>query len=175
MNAETAFVATAEDEARAQAYWGRIQPIGGDASYKGDFAAWAFDQARRLRALKSNDLDIDNLAEEIESLGKGEVNKLESFVRLILLHMLKWDYQSRLRGASWETSVRKSRRHLARHLRENPSLQPILAEAIADAYQDARDEAAEETGFPEKYFPATNPYSFDVMMNRELARQDPEL
>ena len=156
-------------------YYDVIKPVDGIATYDGDFTAWAFEQARRIRELRSNDIDIANIAEEIESLGKGEVSKLESFLRLIMLHMLKWDYQARFRGASWESSVRKSRRHLAKHLKLNPSLKPILGAAIADAYEDARDAAAEETGFPEKYFPEENPYDFKTIMTRELKRMDPEL
>lgn len=168
-------LSSAEVEEGEVGYFDIIQPVDGDASYDGDFAAWAFDQAKRLRALQSNDIDVANIAEEIESLGKGEVSKLESFLRLIVLHMLKWDYQSRYRGASWEKSIRISRRHVTRHLKANPSLKPVLSTAIADAYEDARDEAAAETGFPEKYFPEANPYSFETIMTRELKLMDPEL
>lgn len=98
-------------------YFDKIKPIDGIATYKDDYAAWAFDQAKRLRALKSNDLDIENLAEEIESLGKGEVNKLESLLSLIMLHMLKWDHQPVFRSVSWESSISKGRVQLTRQLR----------------------------------------------------------
>jgi len=155
-------------------YWDRIQPVDGDVSYRGDFTAWAFDQARRLRALKSNDIDIENVAEEIESLGKGEVNKLESFLRLIQLHLLKWDNQPSHRSQSWAQSIAIHRRHAAKQLRKNPSLKTVLDETIEDAYDLAVGDAVRETGLSEKRFPETSPYTFDTIMNRELWLDDPE-
>ena len=167
-------LSSAPDEEAAVDYYDVIQPINGNASYDGDFAAWAFDQARRLRALKSNDIDIDNVAEEIESLGKGEVNKLESFLRLILLHLLKWDNQPSHRSKSWAQSISTHRRHAAKQLRKNPSLKAVLDEAVEDAYDLAVGDAVRETGLSEKRFPETSPYNFDTIMNRELRLDDPE-
>ena len=155
-------------------YYDVIKPIDGVATYEGDFAAWAFEQARRIRALRSNDIDIANIAEEIESLGRGEAHKLGSFLRLILLHLLKWDYQSGFRSKSWRASVAVHRRHAARQLSENPSLKAILGDEIAEAYDLARLEAVKETGLSFKRFPEINPYDFDVIMNRELKLDDPE-
>ena len=155
-------------------YYDVIQPIDGDASYDGDFTAWAFDQARRLRALQSNDIDVANIAEEIEDLGKGEVNKLESFLRLILLHILKWDNQPSYRSKSWARSIVSHRRHATKQLRKNPSLKAVLDETIEDAYDMAVTDAVRETGLGANSFPETNPYTFDTIMNRELRLDDPE-
>ena len=155
-------------------YYDAIKPIDGVATYDGDFAAWAFEQARRIRALRSNDIDIANIAEEIESLGKGEVSKLESLIEVILLHLLKWDYQPLLRSASWEISVHKCRHQVERHLRENPSLKPVLAAVVTDAYAGARFEAAKETGLPLQLFPAEIPYGWEEISQRQLNRFDPD-
>ena len=156
-------------------YYDVIQPVDGDASYDGDFAAWAFDQARRLRAMKSNDIDVANLAEEIEDLGKSVVSKMESLIRIILLHLLKWDHQPLFRSASWEISINRSRRELIKHLKKHPSLKAIRDAAVVDVYEDARFAAAEETGMSLKHFPENNPYSWDQIMTREVSRLDPEL
>ncbi len=164
-------IAAEEDEV---GYYDVIQPVDGVATYDGDFAAWAFDQAKRLRALKSNDLDIKNLAEEIEDLGKGVVNKLESLLKVVLLHLLKWDHQPLFRGSSWEVSVSKARRQIAKHLRRHPSLKAICDQAVVEAYDDARYDAAEETGMALKHFPVVNPYDWDAIMDRALKRSDPE-
>ena len=155
-------------------YYDAVKPIDGVATYDGDFAAWAFEQARRIRALRSNDIDIANIAEEIESLGRGEANKLASFLRLILLHLLKWDHQAGFRSKSWRASVTVHRRHAAKQLRENPSLKAILDDEIAEAYEFALLEAVKETGLSVKRFPEINPYNFDAIMNRELRLDDPE-
>lgn len=63
--------------------------------YDDDIYAWAQQQAATLRRLGEtrrdlpNELDLENVAEEIEDLGKSELNKVESFVRLLLIHLLK--------------------------------------------------------------------------------------
>lgn len=62
------------------------------SQYEVDFVAWAFDQASHLRALpKWNNagLDVENLAEEIEDLGRSEINKIHSLIRLALVHLIK--------------------------------------------------------------------------------------
>jgi hypothetical protein len=122
-------------------YFDKIKPIDGIHTYKDDYAVCAFDQAKRFRALKSNDLDIVNLAEEIESVGKGEVNKSQSRLSLIMLHMLKWDHQPVFRLVSQENSISKSRVEVARFLCDNPSPKAILQAAIIDAFDDARHDA----------------------------------
>jgi len=155
-------------------YYDVIQPVDGVATYDGDFTAWAFDQARRLRALQSNDIDVAHVAEEIEDRGKEEVARLESFLRLIILHMLKWDYQPNRRSRSWRNSVMIQRKHAAKHLKKNPSLKHVLDQEFGDAYEVARLEAIDETGLPDRIFPETNPYTFDTIMNRELRLDDPE-
>jgi hypothetical protein len=61
------------------------------AEYWGDFYSWLMEQASHLRAGRWEALDRENLAEEIESLGREQFNKLESALRVLMMHMLKWD------------------------------------------------------------------------------------
>src|SRR6266446_5324856 len=76
------------------------------AEYERDFYSWLMEQARHVRAGRWDALDRDNLAEEIESLGREQFNKLESALRVLLLHILKWDHQRDKRTRSWALSVR---------------------------------------------------------------------
>jgi len=63
------------------------------AGYDQDFYTWTLDQARLIREGRWAAIDRENVAEEIESLGKEQFAKLRSAVRVLLLHMLKWDHQ----------------------------------------------------------------------------------
>ena len=69
--------------------------------YERDFYSWLAEQAHLLRESRFDALDRENLAEEIESLGREQFNKLESALRVLLTHILKWDHQPRRRSRSW--------------------------------------------------------------------------
>ena len=122
--------------------------------YETDFFAWANEQASLLRAGKLSMADIENIAEEIESMGKSEKRELVSRLTVLILHLLKWQFQPNLRGNSWRLSVANSRDQLADHLSDNPSLKAKLPEAIEAAYRYARRDAARETGMDVDTFPA---------------------
>jgi len=132
--------------------------------YEQDFYAWANEQAGLLRAGHLSAADIEHIAEEIESMGKTEKRELISRLSVLLLHLLKWQFQPERRGASWEVTIRNQRRALVRHLGDNPSLKSKVPEALIDAYADARGEAYAETSIPEETFPAECPWTFDQLM-----------
>ena len=132
--------------------------------YDQDFYAWANEQAGLLRAGRLSEADIEHIAEEIESMGKSEKRELVSRLTVLLLHLLKWQFQPGRRGASWEVSIRNQRRALADHLDDNPSLKAKLPDSVARAYADARGEAYAETGLLESVFPPVCPWSYDQMM-----------
>jgi hypothetical protein len=123
--------------------------------YESDFFAWANEQASLLRAGKLSSADIENIAEEIESMGKSEKRELVSRLTILLLHLLKWQFQPRLRGNSGRYTIMVQRRDLARHLADNPSLSAQLPALLGDSYTSALLLAAGETGLPEGLFPAT--------------------
>ena len=136
--------------------------------YTRDFYAWATEQATLLRAGKLGDADIANIAEEIESMGRSEKRELVSRLSVLLLHLLKWQFQPGLRGASWEASIQVQRIKLLDHLADNPSLKPLVAEAITSAYRIGRLEAAGETGLSPAIFPPTCPWSFAEIMDQDF-------
>jgi Domain of unknown function DUF29 len=140
------------------------------AEYERDFYSWLMEQARHLREGRFETLDRDNLAEEIESLGREQFNKLVSALRVLMVHLLKWDHQPSLRSRSWVLSIQEQRLEIADVLSDNPGLQPRIDEAIARAYRRARIEAARETGLDEAIFSPTCPYSFDDITSRVFSR-----
>jgi len=144
------------------------EPAG--AEYERDFYSWLMEQARHLRESRFEALDCDNLAEEIESLGREQFNKLVSALRVPMAHILKWDHQPPLRSRSWVLSIQEQLLEIADVLADNPGLEPRIDEAIARAYRRACIEAAKETGLDEDKFPTTCPYSLDDLTSRVVTR-----
>lgn len=136
--------------------------------YDSDFYSWANQQAALLRAGRLSEADIANIAEEIESLGRGEKRELVSRLTVLLMHLLKWQFQPDRRGRSWELTIKRQRIELVRHLKDNPSLKSRLAEAVADAFESARIDAAQETGLELDAFPTVCPWGYDDMIDDEF-------
>ncbi len=140
-----------------------------DTNYDKDFYKWSSRQAKLLRSGKLKEADIEHIAEEIESMGRSEKRELLSRLEVLLLHLLKWDYQPAKRGASWVSSIEEQQDRIADHLEDNPSLKSNLSEALTKAYKYARRTAGNETGLGKDAFPKENPYSFDEAMGREVS------
>ena len=133
--------------------------------YDRDFYAWTNEQAALLRAGELSAADIEHIAEEIESMGRTEKRELVSRLTVLLLHLLKWQFQPARRGSSWRRTILEQRIRLASHLADNPSLKGRLADAITESYRLAVIGAVDETGHEEATFPAICPWSFDQMMD----------
>jgi hypothetical protein len=136
--------------------------------YDADFYAWANTQAALLRAGKLDAADIENIAEEIESMGRSEKRELVSRLTVLLLHLLKWQYQPDRRGNSWRRSVANARDQLADHIVDNPSLKARLPEAVETAFRYACRDAANETGLDDTTFPSSCPWSFGQIMDEDF-------
>ncbi len=139
-----------------------------DQLYEQDFYAWANEQAGLLRAGKLSEADIEHIAEEIESMGKGEKRELVSRLNILFLHLLKWQYQPSHRGHSWRNTIRIQRRAVAAHMKDNPSLKALMPQAMEQAYGTAIIEAENETGLSEATFPAVCEWSYEQMMDPEF-------
>ncbi len=98
--------------------------------YDRDFLAWTEEQAELLRLGKWHRLDLENLVEEIESLGKQQKQELRNRLGILIGHLLKWHYQPNRRGKSWEITIELQREEIIELLQENPSMKPYLEEAI---------------------------------------------
>jgi hypothetical protein len=138
------------------------------AAKEADLYSWALRQAELLRAGRLSEIDTEAIAEEIDDVGEEQYDKLESALRVLMLHLLKWDHQADKRSRSWTASVREQRRRVLRQLRKNPGLRSRLNEALGEAYEDARDEASAETGLPPSVFPARRPFDYAEIMERSI-------
>ena len=135
--------------------------------YDRDFYAWAAKQGALLRAGKLSAADVEHIAEEIESMGRGEKRELTNRLAVLLAHLLTWRLQPERRGKSWLLTIREQRRQVARVFDDNPSLRPHLGSILADAYGDAVLIAQRETDLAEDSFPPECPWTFDQAMRDE--------
>lgn len=133
--------------------------------YDADFYTWAMSQGSALRRRSANEIDWENVAEEIETLGRSEARELLSRYAVLLAHLLKWMIQPQARSTSWEISIKRQRRDIARLLVESPGLKPRRDELFGEAFQDARDDAVLETGLSLDRFPDTNPFTLAQTMD----------
>jgi len=109
-----------------------------DSLYERDFVAWTADQAAALRARRhgADALDYDNLAQEIEDLGKSEMNACLSFIDLIVEHLLKIQFIGGRDVPHWKGEIRTNRRDLNRRLtrtirnRIEPELPPLFRDVV---------------------------------------------
>lgn len=133
--------------------------------YETDFYAWTQQQAELLKLGKLNALDISNLLEEIESLGKQQKQELRNRLGILIGHLLKWEYQPDFRSKSWRVTIREQRRRIKEHLAENPSLKPYLNQAIFQAYQDGIDLVSQETPLDKKDLPTECIYTIEEIFD----------
>lgn len=141
--------------------------------YDQDTFAWAMGQADAARRRSANEIDWDNVAEELESLGKQQKAELRSRYIVLITHLLKWIAQPERRGRSWTLSIAVQRREIQRHLAANPSLAHSHDDLFADAYETARLEAARQTGKSVARFPPEPPFNAEQARDPEWMPPDP--
>lgn len=126
--------------------------------YDADYAAWIDSTLKKLKQQDYSSVDWENLIEEIEDMGRSEKRRLESNLTVVLLHLLKWQYQPERRSRSWNASIVEHRRRVRKDLRDSPSLKPYLVSIRQESYEDAVRSATVETGLPTDTFPAECEY-----------------
>ena len=130
-----------------------------------DFALWSAEQGALLREGRFDRLDRDNLAEEIESLGRSEEGEIESRLNVLLLHLLKWRFQPERHSNSWKATLLEQRRRIGRRIRQSPSLRDHPASVLDEEYEVARLAAAGETGLALETFPAACPFTIEQVLD----------
>ena len=133
--------------------------------YEKDVVAWANEQARFIRAGNWSAIDIENLAEEIEDVGRSEQRELVSRMSVLLAHLLKWKYQPNKRSRSWTNTINNQRERIAIAVRKTPSLKGSLADEDwqREAWLDAIGQAQNDTGLDN--FPDVCPWQIDQVLS----------
>jgi Domain of unknown function DUF29 len=128
--------------------------------YETDFYRWTIEQSEQLRCGKFDELDLENLAEEIESLGRQE-NRLG----VLIGHLLKWQYQQEQRTRSWQVTINSQRREIKKLLGDNPSLKSYLDMAVQEGFLSGLDLVLAETPLKKKVLPSNCPYTIEQIFD----------
>jgi hypothetical protein len=131
--------------------------------YEKDGYGWAYAQADLLRERRWDLIDLENIIEEIESVGRSEEDAAESALRVLMMHILKWQLQPERRGRSWALSIANQRLRYAQRMKKNPSLKSKLEDMRTEAFRRSRIEAAQEMDVPLKTI-TTEPLGWDVIL-----------
>jgi len=100
-----------------------------------------------------------------------ERRELKSHLRILITHLLKWEFQVNQReihGSSWRKSVRNARHEIADLLEDSPSLKPRVDEFLPEMYKRARADASDESGLPIDTFPPSCPWDFAQLMDHDF-------
>ena len=141
--------------------------------YESDEHLWLEETIKLLKENRLNDLDIEHLIEELESLGKRDKNRVSSFLEQIIRHLLLlqyWEAEKDRNRIHWRAEIQSFRTQLRKYLTTN--LQNYLIEELDNIYDDALKYVQEKTGFTID-FPEQCPYSFEELLNKKwLPSQD---
>ena len=135
--------------------------------YEQDFCLWLENTAQLLKNGRLSELDIPNLIEEIEAIGRSEKRAVYSHLKVLLQHLLKYGYQPEKRSKSWKAIIREHRQRIKRLFKDSPSLKNYCREILTESYQDAIKLAADETGLAVDTFPVELPFTVEEILDAE--------
>ena len=136
--------------------------------YNQDFYAWTIHNAQLLREGKLSEIDIEHIAEEIESMGNGDKRELVSHLAVLIAHLLKWQYQPMRQSKSWMLTIKEQRIKIIQLLKESPSLKHEINSKLEDAYEQAVVKAEIETALDESTFPHDCPFNLDQCLDQRF-------
>ena len=133
--------------------------------YDEDFVAWLEDQARHARRAETGDLDLENIAEELEGMARSDRREIRDRLTVLLLHLLKYTAQPRRRSSGWRATIGEQRLQIASVIEDSPSLRSYPAEVLGRCYADARIRAVLETRLPATAFPEDCPFGIEDLLD----------
>lgn len=136
--------------------------------YDKDFFAWAHAQAECLRHKDFKHLDLAHLVEEVEDMGNQNKHELKNRLVILIMHLLKWQFQPERKGNSWYQTIAVQRIDIEELLDDNPSLRHFLPDLFIKAYDTAVSKASLETGINKKAFPLQCNWSIEQILNEDF-------
>jgi hypothetical protein len=141
--------------------------------YESDFYTWTQEQARLLRERRFDELDLENLVDEVESVGSSEKREIRSRLVVLIGHLLKWKFQPGGRGSSWSDTIFEQRQQISDIVANSPSLRNYQRDQISRMYRAARLLAANQTGIAFGVFPRECPFDSSQVLDLEFFPEDP--
>lgn len=139
-----------------------------NALYDRDFYAWVMKNAELLRQGRLEEIDMEHIAEELETMGRSERHELVNRLAVLLAHLLKWRFQPARRGKSWRATITEQRYRVAERLSESPSLSHGIEDSFIKAYRYAVLQVVRETPLEESELPAESPFTRQQALDTEF-------
>ena len=133
--------------------------------YEGDFVAWLKDQAQRARRGETEDLDLENIAEELEGMARSDRREIRSRLAVLLTHLLKCATHPKRLSSAWLGTIADQRDGIADLIEDSPSLRNYPAEILERCYPKARRDAARQMRLPESAFPEDCPFKVEDILD----------
>jgi Domain of unknown function DUF29 len=145
-----------------------VSPVSPDAGYDADFFQWTQSTAEMIRQGRLAEVDLEHVAEEIEAMGRRDRREVRSRLIVLMLHLLKWEFQSELRSPSWRSTISEQRTQIQFIIEDSPSLRRVPSEQLSDNHRCAVEKAIEETGMNADRFPPACPYTAEQILDRDF-------
>jgi len=136
--------------------------------YDQDLHLWWVKTADLLKQKRFEELDLENLIEEIESMGKRERRELANRLTTIIEHLLKLTYWTEVKeenARGWRITIVEQRRQIIRLLADSPSLKTWLEEIFLECYEAARRDTIKANYLPENIFPLQPFLTVEELLN----------
>ncbi len=138
--------------------------------YNKDYYLWLLETSHLLREGKLEQLDIDNLVEEIDSMGRSEKKELKSRLVVLIEHLLKlkyWQSEKQTNERGWRTTVVEQRIQIEFSLEDSPSLRNLLDEFFVDCYDKARNSILKKYKLPSNLFPVEPCFTLEEILDSD--------
>ncbi|OIP69234.1 MAG: hypothetical protein AUK43_13555 [Oscillatoriales cyanobacterium CG2_30_40_61] len=143
-------------------------PRATETLYDQDYYLWLKTTINQLRANQFSQVDLENLLEELETMGRSEKHKIENLLVKLFEHLLKlqfWQGERERNQGHWQGEIREFRRQINKQLKSSPSLKPYILEIFDECYEDARKEASDRSQLPLETFPVISIGSLEQILD----------
>ncbi|GCL35862.1 MULTISPECIES: DUF29 domain-containing protein [Sphaerospermopsis] len=124
--------------------------------YDQDYYLWIKTTINQLRTGQFSAVDLENLLEELETMGRSQKRTIKSLLIKLLVHLLRlkyWEQEREQNQGHWKGEIRTFRIQIKDEIKDSPSLKPYILEIFDECYQDARKEASDRSQLPLDKFP----------------------
>jgi hypothetical protein len=136
--------------------------------YDRDFYLWSVTTAKLLKERRFEEVDLANLIEEIETMGRSEKRELESRLATIIEHLIKciyWESEKAYNLRGWYNTILEQREQTYRILKDSPSLKNSLPELFLESYQSARKLFLKKLNLPLDIVPVEPPFTIEQVLD----------
>ena len=145
--------------------------------YDTDYQLWLDKTVTQLRSQDFSQIDLENLIEEIESLGKSDKRSISSYLMRLCEHLLKikyWEVERKTCFRGWKLEVVNFRLQIQAILKDSPSLKNYLNDNFAIAYQNGRELFLTASELNAKLIPEAPEFTLEQTLDEEWLPWHPQ-